>query len=135
MGGIIPAIMIWRDGEMAVDDLGITILMSLLGPFSLVISLWALMDMNKDKVIWKRKSKKTEAGFTLIELLVVVGILSLLVAIVLVTLSDARKKAEDPEIKSCITEKVREMDRAGKTIGWAEMNTIENHCSYLNEYK
>ncbi len=44
--------------------------------------------------------KNNSAGFTLIELLVVVGLIGLMAAIVMVALTDSRKKGADAAIKS-----------------------------------
>lgn len=47
---------------------------------------------------------KTAKGFTLIELLVVIAIIGLLSSLAVVSLSDARKKAYDAQIKSDIAQ-------------------------------
>ena len=68
--------------------------------------------------------KKNKAGFTLIELLVVIAIIGLLSSITMASLSDAKKKASDGNIKVQLNH-IRTQASNFYTIG----NTYEGLCA------
>src|SRR3989338_280435 len=65
--------------------------------------------------------KKISGGFTLIELFVVVAIIGILASVVLVSLSNAKKRGEDTAVKTNLH----------TTINQAELFYLDNNDSYL----
>ena len=75
------------------------------------------------------KIKRNKKGFTLIELLVVIAIIGLLATIVLVSLNNARNKANDTKIKADLSQVMLAVEMYYSDInsypatGWAALST------------